>query len=146
MRAIDGEVAGSFETSNGTCSAAHGLYTWGVAMIASANFSHGTQAQSATSSVLGRGSTSVTYPAKTGQISFSTMPDTSTARYRNSGRSGTSGPTVSPSSSRIRRRAASSRDSPARGCPQQEFVQTPGQVFLLSARRVSSTSPRALKR
>jgi len=68
------------DTSSGTCNAAHGLYTWGVAVMAAANFPHGTHAHSATSSGLGRGSASVTYPAKTGQISFSTMPDASTAR------------------------------------------------------------------
>ena len=49
-----------------------------------------------------------------------------------------------PSSSLIRRRAASSRDSPGLGWPQHELVQTPGHVFFASARRVTMTSPRAL--
>lgn len=36
--------------------------------------------------------------------------------------------TVTPSSTDARRAIASSNDSPGAGCPQNEFVHTPGQV------------------
>jgi len=52
----------------------------GVAVIAAVRFSHGTHAHSATSSGLATGCSPVTKAANTGQISFSTMPEASTAR------------------------------------------------------------------
>src|SRR4051795_13390617 len=50
-----------------------------------------------------------------------------------------------PSSSNRRRRAASAVASPGRGWPQAEFVHSPPEWYLLSARRCSSSSPRSLK-
>src|SRR3954452_1085504 len=46
-----------------------------------------------------------------------------------------------PSSCRPRRATASPMSSPGPGCPQKEFVQTPGQVRLPSARRVTRMRP-----
>jgi hypothetical protein len=51
---------------------------------------------------------------------------------------------VSRSSRSARRTIASSIVSPGAGCPQNELVQTPGQVSFVMARRVTSTLPSAL--
>src|SRR5699024_9048999 len=46
-----------------------------------------------------------------------------------------------PNSTRARRYTASALLSPGAGCPQKEFVHTPGQVCFVKARRVSSSLP-----
>ena len=79
----------------------------------------------------------------TGQISFSTTPEASVARYLKSGSTLVTSVTSMPSSCDARRATASSGVSPGAGWPQNELVQTPGQVFLDRARRVTSTRPRS---
>lgn len=85
---------------------------------------------------------------KTGQISFSTIPDASVARYANDGSSHAMlpGSSTAPSSRIARRVIASSNPSPGAGWPQKLLLQTPGQVSLVSDRRVTSTRPSGANR